>query len=94
MALRLYRAFFVEIYALFPNILRFEFATLFMKHPVRQLEMPKIALQKVTPPALSFFFSHCTSKNKDTACMLKALCSFITGTRFLNKIKILGFIGI
>ena len=30
----LYRATFVEVHALFPEILRFEFATLFMKHPV------------------------------------------------------------
>ena len=34
MTLRLYHAIFVEIHELFPEILRFEFVTLFMKHPV------------------------------------------------------------
>ena len=32
MTLRLYRAILVEIYALFPEILRFELVTLFVKH--------------------------------------------------------------
>ena len=39
MTLRLYRAIFVEIHALFPEILRFEFVTLFMKHPVKPLSV-------------------------------------------------------
>ena len=34
MTLMLYRAIFVEIHELFPEILRFESVTLFMKHPV------------------------------------------------------------
>ena len=34
MTLRSCRAIFVEIHALFPEILRFEFVTLFMKHLV------------------------------------------------------------
>ena len=35
MTLRLYRAIFVELRALFPEILRFEFVTLFMRHPCK-----------------------------------------------------------
>ena len=38
MTLRLYRVFFVEIRSLYPEILRFEFVTLFMKHPVLLIE--------------------------------------------------------
>ena len=34
MIFRLYSENFVEIKALFPEILRFEFVTLFVKHPV------------------------------------------------------------
>ena len=34
MIFRLYSEIFVEIQALFPEILRFEFVTLFVKHPV------------------------------------------------------------
>ena len=34
MTLRLYRAIFVEIHALFAEILCFEFVTLFVNHPV------------------------------------------------------------
>ena len=34
MILRLYSEIFVEIQALFPELLRFEFVTLFVKHPV------------------------------------------------------------
>ena len=34
MIFRLYSENFVEIQALFPEILRFEFVTLFVKHPV------------------------------------------------------------
>ena len=37
MTLRLYRPILVEIRALFPEILRFEFVTLFMKHPAWML---------------------------------------------------------
>ena len=34
MTLKLYRAIFVEMHALFPEILRLEFVALFMRHPV------------------------------------------------------------
>ena len=34
MTLMLYRVIFVEIHALFPEILRFKFVTVIMNHPV------------------------------------------------------------
>ena len=37
MTLGLYRAIFVQIHALFPEILRFEFVTGIMKHPVDEV---------------------------------------------------------
>ena len=40
MIFRLYGENFVEIQALFPEILRFEFVTLFVKHPVYRSRYP------------------------------------------------------
>ena len=47
MILMLYRAIFVEIHAFFPGILRFEFETLFMRHPYMVIESYGISVTLV-----------------------------------------------
>ena len=46
MILRLYSEIFVEIQASFPEILRFEFVTLFVKHSVQRLRSVRDSVRK------------------------------------------------
>ena len=53
MIFRLYSEIFVEIHALFLKILRFEFVTLFVKHPVHHEQFHQVCknaypLEKIT----------------------------------------------
>ena len=58
MIFRLYSEIFVEIQALFPEILRFEFVTLFVEHPVDHsvtvfTSIPIIVTRGIPAPAIS-----------------------------------------
>ena len=55
MTIRLYRGIFGEIHALFPEILHFQFVTLFMKHPVHSSNRSSSA------PLQTILFSECQS---------------------------------
>ena len=54
--LRLYSEIFVEIQVLFPEILRFEFVTLFVKHPVQHVKNRHFSRHFETLPIFSGFY--------------------------------------